>query len=177
MFTVFQVHTAYEFLSDGAKRARYDHRYTLIQRRWTQYRKWEQAEEQRRARQEELKSQAAQDQAEMFRRMEDVLRAAEDERRRKEDAARRARAEDETRRTNFQKDADARRARFRQEANFARQQDASAVTPCVHAHIGNVWWKNGRADCSFCDIEGTFCYRCPVCDVAACPDCRADLPC
>lgn len=150
---IFQIHTAYEFLSDASKRSWYDLRYMYVQRRWTQYHMWEQREEQRGAKQEESERRQAE--------------------------AEKVRVEEEARRNRFQEEAEAepRRARFQHEANFTSQPDASAVTPCVHPHIGKVWWKNGKADCTFCRADETFCYVCPVCDVAACPDCRTDLPC
>ncbi len=92
--------------------------------------------------------------AERLRNLEEMWRAVEAER--------------------LKRQEEARRGRSQEEASDARQQDASTLTPCVHPHIGKLWWKNGKADCSFCGSE-TYCFRCPVCDVAACHDCRADL--
>lgn len=70
---------------------------------------------------------------------------------------------------------EAQRAKPREEADAAPKENAAAITPCVHPHIGKVWWKNGKADCSFCGDEGTYCFGCPVCDIKACHDCRDDL--
>lgn len=157
LILVFQIHEAYELLSDATRRAQYDRRYVLIQRRWTQYRKWEEqqskAEEKRRAEEEDTKRRA--ENADMLRKIDEMWQAVEAER--------------------LKRQEDAKQARSQEEAEAAQQHDTSAITPCVHPHIGAVWWKNGKADCSFCGESETYCFRCPVCDVAACHDCREDI--
>lgn len=110
--------------------------------------------------------------AERLRRVEEMWRKIEAQRQREMWAniqAERQKMQEEAER------AEAQRAKAREEVNAAQKDNAAAIPPCVHPDIGFVWWKNGKADCSFCGDEGTYCFGCPVCDIKACHDCRDDL--